>query len=337
VADDDKKSSSVSGKLIATVFGAVIAPILVGLGLKVLPDYLVGKSSPTTGNAPSTQVADATPTTPKKKTGESSPPPPGPTHRVRPPHSGKVNPSPGEGGNSDLNLITPKLGDNFYSFAWSEMKKIVKSETVDPAMFKYTAAPPSITVSGAQAGALMTRKEHENYSLTVEFRWGNKTYPPRENKPRAAAILLHATGPEGVYEKIWPQSIAVLLNEGDLGTIQLRGAPGKIECSAKMKESPDKRREYVGGEVFGLPLVSGKPVGWNNFLYRLASPDGDPAKPGDWNKVLVTCDEDVLSVVVNDKTVNEIKGLNIKKGHVGFTSQHADYTLRKVELETFRK
>ncbi len=332
MADDDKKPTSVSGKLIATVFGAVIAPILVGLGLKVIPDLLVGNSSPTTGSAPSTQVADATPIAPKAKTGDSSPPSPGPTHRGRPGHTGKGNP-PLERGNDDLTLITPKLGDNFYSFGLSKMKKIAKSETVDPALFRYTAAPPSIAVSGAQTGALMTRKEYQNYSLTVEFRWGNK--------PRAGAILLHATGPEGAYEEIWPQSIAVLLNEGDLGTIEFRGSPGKIECSAKMKEtmeSPDKlRREYVGGEIFGHPLVSGNPAGWNNFLYRLASPDGDPGKPGDWNKVLVTCDGDTLSVAVNDKTVNEIKGLNVKKGRVGFTSQHADYTLRKVELETFRK
>jgi hypothetical protein len=333
VADDDKKSTGMSGKIMATIFGAVIAPILVGLGLKVIPDYLTGKSSPTTGPPAPEQVAAATPTSKRQVD------PSGPTHRVRPGHTAKANPSPLEGGNDDLTLITPKLGDNFYSFGWSETKKtITKSETVDPAMFKYTSAPPSIAVSGAQAGALMTKKEYEDYSLTVVFRWGTKTYPPRENKLRAAAILLHATGPDGAYEKIWPQSVAVLLNEGDLGTIQLRGSPGKIQCSAKMKESSNKlRREYVGGEIFGLPLVSGEPAGWNGSLTRLAPSEGDPAKPGDWNKVLVTCDGDTLSVAVNDKLVNEIKGLNIKKGRVGFTAQHADYTLGKVELETFRK
>ena len=37
-----------------------------------------------------------------------------------------------------------------------------------------------IHVSGEEFGCLTTEKEFENYRLTVEFKWGEKKWPPRD-------------------------------------------------------------------------------------------------------------------------------------------------------------
>ncbi len=321
---DDSKATSFMGKLWATIFGAVIAPILVALGVKVIPDMLATKPTSTTQAPTTNQTPEATPTT-KHKPG----PPPALTTRRRPLHTGPSGSSPPS--NDEINFITSKLGDLCYSYSAPEKKPLVKNEMVDPALFKYVAMPASIAVTAAPPCGLLTKKEYENYELSVEFRW-DKASPGREGKGPAAAILLHAVGPDGAFDKSTPECVAVLLTEGKLGAIQLRGAPNKIKCIAKMKELPDKRREYIGGEMFGLPLASGEPAGWDGILYPLATPEGNPVKPGDWHKILVNCDGDTLRVSVNNKLVNEIKGLNVKKGRVGFAAQHAAFTLGKAEL-----
>src|SRR5262245_59938745 len=40
---------------------------------------------------------------------------------------------------------------------------------------------PAIRVSGEMFGALTTRAEYENYRLRLEYKWGTKRWPPRQN------------------------------------------------------------------------------------------------------------------------------------------------------------
>src|SRR6266498_1153294 len=41
-----------------------------------------------------------------------------------------------------------------------------------------------LRVSGKEFGYLATEREYENYVLTVEFKWGEATWPPREKNAR---------------------------------------------------------------------------------------------------------------------------------------------------------
>src|ERR1700722_4165905 len=62
-----------------------------------------------------------------------------------------------------------------------------------------------IHIAGEEFGCLTTEKEFENYRLTVEFKWGEQKWPPR-NKPtdrRDSGILMHCVGPD----KVWTKSI----------------------------------------------------------------------------------------------------------------------------------
>src|SRR5262245_53107757 len=61
----------------------------------------------------------------------------------------------------------------------------------------FTVHDGMIRVSGQTFGGFVTEKEYENYHLVVEFKWGEKTWPPREKATRDSGILLHCVGEDG--------------------------------------------------------------------------------------------------------------------------------------------
>jgi hypothetical protein len=338
--EEKKSRGAMTGVLIAvgtTVFGAIIAPTLVGIGKDYFNKKVLSDDPTHTQQPPPTQG-----------TQQQIPPPPPPFQE--PGNGGNV------GGNAEIKMITPDLGEHFYTYTWKAKDK--PPARGDPKKelehFRYVANPPSITVNarGALAG-LVTKDQYQNYELRVDFRWGKKTWPPREDKRRQTAILLHAVAPTGGATKDppWSASVAVLLDEGDTGGIRLLGP--KTEGMAWVKESNNRHRRdfYEGKETdFKLPVKAGDPTGWDGTIHRLGFPEGmakdqlgwrppgDPTKPDpEWNELLIIADGDKVTVNVNNQRVNEILGLNVKKGHIIFTSNHADYSLGKIDLTMFNK
>ncbi len=354
MADEEKKSSSSVGKIIATVFGAVLAPILVGVAVK-WADPAFWRSPPASqAPAPSTQA----------------PPPPPPTtptgllakeggHFGKEggrfgKEGGRFGKERGAGGDDVVQLVTPRLGQHFYSFNWKDKTLVRHDPSKEFENFRHIANPPAIAVSGAGLAGLVTKKEYDNYELRVDFRWGEKTWPPRKDKIRLASILLHAAAPDHSQKETWPQSVAVLLNEGNTGGIRLHGPPGKVEGMARVKEwNNGQQRNFVTGDGLKQMVKSGP--GATGLIHRLGFPEnasprqeeagwrppGDPTRPtpgpDDWNEVLIISDEGKITVSVNGKLVNEIQNLNLRKGHIIFTTDFADYLLGKIELTTLRK
>ena len=52
-----------------------------------------------------------------------------------------------------------------------------------------------VHISGSEYGYIVTKQEYENYYLRAEFKWGEKTWPPRVNAPLDSGICYHAVGP----------------------------------------------------------------------------------------------------------------------------------------------
>src|SRR5262249_12726226 len=110
-------------------------------------------------------------------------------------------------------LVTPNLSDHFYQYAFSEeQRKNVRSDTIDPAIFRYEANPERISVTGSKRAALLTTKaEYEDYVLYVWYRLGEKAWQnekaPPQGYPREATVGVHITGPDGAVGSMWPQSI----------------------------------------------------------------------------------------------------------------------------------
>jgi len=155
-----------------------------------------------------------------------------------------------------------------------------------------------IHVSGEEFGCLTTDKEFENYRLTVEFKWGEKKWPPRDKAVRDSGILLHCVGPD----KVWTKSIECQIQEHDCGDFY-----------------------PVGGtsiEVDGKVYPKGRAV-----------KKTDAEKPtGEWNTVEVVCDGDKITNIVNGVVVNEGIHASEVKGKILLQSEGAEVFYRKVEL-----
>ena len=71
-----------------------------------------------------------------------------------------------------------------------------------------------IHVSGRRFGYIMTNKTYHNFRLVVEFKWGEKRWPPRDTVKRDAGIV-YSIPP--VPDKVWPRGIEFQVQQGDCG------------------------------------------------------------------------------------------------------------------------
>jgi hypothetical protein len=158
-----------------------------------------------------------------------------------------------------------------------------------------------IHVSGEKFGCLSTKDDYENYRLTVEFKWGDKKWPPRENQPRDAGILMHCVGPD----KIWTKSIECQIQEHDCGDFYM---------------------------VDGTSLtINGKENKGRGIRTK------DAEKPnGEWNKVEVICDRDKITNIVNGDVVNEGTNASVTKGRITLQSEGAEIYYRNIELKPIK-
>jgi hypothetical protein len=76
---------------------------------------------------------------------------------------------------------------------------------------------PAIRISGEIFGALTSKQEFENYHLRLEFKWGQKKWPPREKAPRDSGLLYHCVGPFGKPNPNWLESLEFQIQEHDCG------------------------------------------------------------------------------------------------------------------------
>ena len=154
-----------------------------------------------------------------------------------------------------------------------------------------------IHVSGEEFGALTTVGEYSDYRLVVEFKWGEKRYPPREAEKRDSGVLVHCTGPD----KLWTKSIECQIQEGDCGDFWLVSGT-EITVDGTREKSMRKKTS-------------------------------DAEKPrGEWNTVEVVCDGDAITNIVNGVVVNRGTAASVTRGRILLQSEGAEVFYRKVEL-----
>jgi len=174
-----------------------------------------------------------------------------------------------------------------------------------------------IHISGAEYGYIITRQEYENYYLRAEFKWGEKTWAPREGKARDSGILFHVVGPD----KIWPTSIEYQMIEGGTGDIILVG-----DATLTARGETKTRGRFNRYEKDPSEGASPHPAG-----YR--SPKGEVENPhGQWNVMELYADGDKVKYVVNGKVPNEGAGAKPSRGRILFQSEGAEVFFRNIEL-----
>jgi hypothetical protein len=193
-----------------------------------------------------------------------------------------------------------------------------------------------LVVSGRTRGTLATVREFENYDLSLEYRWGKATHPPRQDKARSGGLLFHASG----LDKIWPTAFEFQIMEGATGDLVLsegtsilfdRAYKSRLSAGRETPLSADGSR-IIGGTVH-WPLRS---QDWKDITgFRGAS---DAEKPlGEWNTLALQCEDGWFAFWVNDKIVCTGRGAEPRKGRILLQSDGAEMFFRKVELKTIGK
>ena len=191
---------------------------------------------------------------------------------------------------------------------------------------------PAIRISGEIFGALTSKEEFENYHLKLEFKWGKKKWPPREEKPRHSALLYHSVGPHGVAGSHWMRSFEFQLQEKDCGDFWSVDRV-LIDVEAVNQEPKDPKSDLVYKK--GSPKVTG--------TTRRIHKETDHERPaGEWNTIELYCAGQTSVHVVNGKVVMVLQGLRqrisgieapLTKGRLQLQSEGAEVFYRNMMIQ----
>jgi hypothetical protein len=160
---------------------------------------------------------------------------------------------------------------------------------------------------GTPGGHLLTDDEHENYRLTVEYRF--------TGKPGNCGVLVHASKPRALYG-MFPQSVEVQMESGNAGDFW---------CIREDISVPDMEERRGPKERWGTD---------GNKLRRIKNlTDDSEHKPGEWNTMVVECVGGEVKVWVNGTLVNHGSEATATKGKIALQAEGSEVEFRKVELE----
>lgn len=157
-----------------------------------------------------------------------------------------------------------------------------------------------IHVTGKSVGYICTNTSYKNFHLIVEFKWGEKKYPPRLNEKRDSGILYYFSS--GAPDKIWPRSFECQIQEGDCGDFWLADS---IALTVNNKRFSKER----------IPKLS------------------DHEKPyGEWNTIEVIANNGKCTHIVNGVIVNEGTEANVKEGKIALQTEAAEMYFRNIRI-----
>ena len=194
---------------------------------------------------------------------------------------------------------------------------------------------PAIRISGEVFGELRTKATFTNYRLRLQFKWGEKKWPPRDAvaTPRDSGLLYHVHNPPGVGGRTWARSIELQIQEHDVGDLYAVGSAIAVRAKPRAGTQP--------------VLYDYDPSGEWTFFSQSQGASGrcikqpDNEKPtGEWNTVeLIAFGEDSIHVV-NGKVVMRLHGplridsempASVTSGPIILQSEGAEVFYRDIE------
>ncbi len=209
----------------------------------------------------------------------------------------------------------------------------------------FTVENGMIHVSGEDNGYLATDKEYQDYQVSVEYKWGQKTDGGKY--VRNSGLLLHAVGPDGGYNGVWPSCIECQLAQGCVGDlIVIRGKDEKgqeipTSITADTVLGPDKRPRWKkGGEQ--RTFTKGQ-LWWSlhdpdyKELLDTRGKDDVESPLGEWTRVECRCEGKRIQVFVNGTQVNECYDAFPAAGRILLQSEGFEIYFRKFEIRPLSK
>ena len=157
-------------------------------------------------------------------------------------------------------------------------------------------------ITGQDFGYIVTEKTYTDFHLVVEFKWGEKKYPPREDQPRDNGICYYVV-PE---DRVWPRSIECQIQEGDCGDFWLIDSVTAVVDG--VQQGPTKNTRVIKKK--------------------------DNEKPtGEWNRIEVIARKGKCTHIVNGVVVNEGENVSLRSGRILIQSEGAEIYYRKIDLK----
>ncbi|MCC7009982.1 MAG: DUF1080 domain-containing protein [Acidobacteria bacterium] len=162
---------------------------------------------------------------------------------------------------------------------------------------------PAIRVSGEVFGELRTKGSFRDYHLTLQFKWGQKKWPPRDaaTTARDSGLLYHVHADPGAQGRTWARSIELQIQEHDVGDLYAVGSAIAVRAKPRPGTSPAVFEYDPAGDwtyFTQMPGFSGRCV---------KMPDAE--KPtGEWNTVELVCLGEEALHIVNGKVVMRLYG-----------------------------
>jgi hypothetical protein len=195
---------------------------------------------------------------------------------------------------------------------------------------------PAIRISGEAFGELRTKGAFKDYRLKLQFKWGEKKWPPRDRPetPRDSGVLYHVHNPPGVNGRTWARSIELQIQEHDVGDLYAVGSAIAVRAKRRAGTQPAVYDYDPAGEWTFFSQSQGAPG------RCIKQPDNE--KPtGEWNTVeLIAFGEDAIHVV-NGKVVMRLHGPRridgdrptpVTSGPIILQSEGAEIFYRDIEI-----
>jgi hypothetical protein len=247
-------------------------------------------------------------------------------------------PAPADGGKDDKEWKSLFNGKNLDGWdTWlgrPNKEKDVVGLNKDPKMV-YTVVTvdgkPAIRISGEIFGALTSKDEFENYHLKLEFKWGEKKWPPREKAVRDSGLLYHCVGPHGAASTFWMRSQECQIQENDCGDYY-SVAGGIVDVEAEKQGGGLIWKK--GGEKF--TGVKGRIIRSKNHEH----------KTGEWNTIEVLClggtcvhrvNGHTNMVMTNSRQVVDKKEVPLTRGKLQLQSEGAEVFYRSIYIKPIKE
>lgn len=196
---------------------------------------------------------------------------------------------------------------------------------------------PAIRISGEVFGALTSKEEYGDFHIRLEFKWGEKKWPPRDKAVRDSGLLYHCVGPIGPGGKPWMQSLECQIQEHDCG--DFFSVLGVIADVAGERPGGKGAPIYKkGGMVFTVP-------GGKEGARAIRSTDYEN-KLGEWNTIeVLTLGQTSIHLVngkpnmvlANARRKVDGKEVPLTRGKIQIQSEGAEVFYRNIVIKPLKK
>jgi hypothetical protein len=159
-----------------------------------------------------------------------------------------------------------------------------------------------LKITGKEFGYVVTEKSFGDFHLIVEFKWGEKKYPPREDKVRDNGICYYVVP----TDRVWPRSVECQVQEGDCGDFWLIDSVTAVVDG--VQQGPTKNTRVIKKK--------------------------DNERPsGEWNRIEVIASKGKCTHIVNGEVVNEATNASLRSGRLLIQSEGAEIYYRKIDIK----